>query len=426
MRINRAGKRGKMFRAPKTEIAGQVASEHEVTWQFTEPQPEQIRLYYPKLDSLVDHGKYDLLSELKLLALMSNYIILPPSHLAYTDYVTNALSKDSEFLGLLETDAFLTSIHEDHKDTDDLLAELRIDSRELSKLLHRIRWEHRVTYTQSRVFRHVFREGLLDSKLLQERLMAASASPRIGMKLADCLYDMGSGTKIALTRNNLNTWYRKNVSVETYRILKRYSDYCYYYAGAVGNNATVVHSPFFHDVELMPASGFYGHNPAYDAQLFRFFLNELGIENDTIRNLSTSDIKAIRSSPAHNDFVWLYYRLAKEAEKNSEELLLILREYHACHELSFKTIVGQRLTRIGILAGAISGAGAVMLRETKWLTCLLVAFAALCTNISNWKQPQKPNCVQHIIDTVYHARWPMSILIDKLISYQTRRHVKAQ
>jgi len=382
---------------------------------------EQIRLYYPKLDLLANHGPYDLLTELKLLQLMSHIVILPPSHIVENSDVISRHIENKTFLDLIESPGVITTIHENHRDSDDFLAERQVKSKDISHFLRRIKFEHRVTYTQSRVLRHVFHNGLVNSHALQQRLVAGSESSKVGKKLADSLYEKGQDERIVLTRGDVLRWCEDNATPAVSEIVKLYIDYCYYYAGAVGNDAIMVDSPFFSDRELLPALRAYGFNQAYNPLIFKMFLNELGIENRTIQNLRLSDIQKIRQSPAHNDFVWLYYRLTKEAMNSPDDVLSLLREYYRCHDLTFKSILGRRLQQISCVTGTTATAVGAFLGGIPWIVCGLVVMGGLCYYIGNWKDPPKPRSVQHLIDIFYGARWPMSILVDKLKMLQIQR-----
>lgn len=386
-------------------------------------EPDRIRLYYPKFDTYAQHGEYDAVLELKLLLLMAHRVILPPSHLLRNPHAHTELADDPQFLELLDAGGIWTSVHEDQRDTEDFLAERNIDSRKLAVFLRRFPFEHRVTYVQSRLFRRTFGAGLMGSEPLQRRLSSQGTSARLVTSLADNLYQMGQGEKVALTRDNLFDWYDRNAEPGTRPLLRRYTDYCYYYAGALGNRAAVVPSPFFQEPALMPRLGFYGVNPAYDPGGFRLFFNELGIEDDTIRALHSADVRHIRESPAHDHFIWLYYRLAHEAASRPEAVWDLLMDHHRARDLTFKTVLGREVLGLAALPAIGSAAAAVLVGAPALALCIVVLGGLCSYYVSTWKEPSRPRTAQMIVDVLHGARWPMSVLLERLVRVQTRRHL---
>jgi len=396
----------------------------EASGQLEATGPDRIRLYYPKFDTYAQHGAYDAVLELKLLLLMAHRVILPPSHLLRNPHAHTELAADRQFLDLLDAGGIWTSVHEDHRDTEDFLSERRVDNRRVAVFLRRFPFEHRVTYVQSRLFRRTFEAGLMGSEPLQQHLSTQGTSARLVTSLADNLYRMGEGEKIALTRDNLFDWYSRNAEPATRPVLRRYTGYCYYYAGALGNQAAVVPSPFFQEPALMPRLGFYGVNQAYDPEGFRLFLNELGIEEDTIRALRSVDVRHIRESPAHEHFIWLYYRLAREAESRPEAVWDLLIDHHRARDLTFKTVLGREVHGIAALPAIGSAVAAALLVGAPALAVSIVVLGGLCSYyVSTWKEPTRPRTAQMIVDILHGARWPMSLFLDRLIRVQTRRHL---
>jgi hypothetical protein len=386
---------------------------------------EPVRVYYPKLDAEVDHGEFDLVLETKALLLMSHDVVFPPGHLTASRERVSQLLMTPEFIELVElrseTGGILTSIYEDHRDTYDFLHDSRNYSPLNQNLLSRFQFRHRNPVAQSRLFRSTFETGLRRSEILQRQLLQLVGSVRVVDQILDELDAMRRGAKIALSREGLRRWAERTVAPEVRMLLLRYGSYCYYLAGAVGNSASVVPSKFFLTAErpLWHGDGFYSPHPAYDPELFLAFLEGLGVERATIRALPPETLVRIRESRAHELFRWWYYRLAeKVAADPLSAVELLRRDYRRCDERLRDTLDKHfKLLRVGVALGATGSA----VFGRKALSCILAALSALTIYAERlWRGPLRPKAVGSLMELLYGAIGPMSLLVDRLRVVQSK------
>lgn len=289
---------------------------------------KHLTLYYAGVDSdslpfsegsrLVRSTASDQITYLKALALIADYLVVPPSFYFFWADAHHKQTHFSHLLELYKAGIVLSPIYTSMNLGTDFLEQKMSQSSSSDSLF--IQNNHNILFPFFREMPVIHRDVRLQSggyrDLFSRELPLLPGTSNLRREV-EAFVQSPQHNEILLSRERLHTFLANNhragrMSKAEYRRFFYAANRSYYQQGAFTHDATI---------SLLGAERYsilgekafkppYGVLIAYDPYVVLSILEHLGITRDIIKNLSSEDLQLIRRTPAFSSFRDMYYQFA--------------------------------------------------------------------------------------------------------------------
>ena len=286
-------------------------------------------IYYPyfelEKDRLIQKTNHEL--NLKVLSLICDSVLLPPSHLLELSLSSLDFLK-AEFKLFFDNQTFTTSVGSNQTNLNEFYFEKRLQSIDWNEIKERKSCEIIELFSNTDYFRKrditrqsfVFYEQLKDLILTESEYINNVFTKRKINILETEIDKILNKKGFFISKkdfDNLIDRLKENRRLLSFqhKILKDFSNSAYYYAGGLGNNSIIGHSSYFQSVQinLLKLNTEYSPIILYNPSFFCDVLKKIKVieSDEDILKLSPTDIHELRQSDAFEKFILQYNKFSE-------------------------------------------------------------------------------------------------------------------
>ncbi len=290
---------------------------------------KEVVIYYPyfelEKDRLIQKTNHEL--NLKVLSLICDSVLLPPSHLLELSLSSLDFLK-AEFKLFFDNQTFTTSVGSNQTNLNEFYFEKRLQSIDWNEIKERKSCEIIELFSNTDYFRKrditrqsfVFYEQLKDLILTESEYINNVFTKRKINILETEIDKILNKKGFFISKkdfDNLIDRLKENRRLLSFqhKILKDFSNSAYYYAGGLGNNSIIGHSSYFQSVQinLLKLNTEYSPIILYNPSFFCDVLKKIKVieSDEDILKLSPTDIHELRQSDAFEKFILQYNKFSE-------------------------------------------------------------------------------------------------------------------
>lgn len=290
---------------------------------------KEVVIYYPyfelEKDRLIQKTNHEL--NLKVLSLICDSVLLPPSHLLELSLSSLDFLK-AEFKLFFDNQTFTTSVGSNQTNLKEFYFEKRLQSIDWNEIKERKSCEIIELFSNTDYFRKrditrqsfVFYEQLKDLILTESEYINNVFTKRKINILETEIDKILNKKGFFISKkdfDNLIDRLKENRRLLSFqhKILKDFSNSAYYYAGGLGNNSIIGHSSYFQSVQinLLKLNTEYSPIILYNPSFFCDVLKKIKVieSDEDILKLSPTDIHELRQSDAFEKFILQYNKFSE-------------------------------------------------------------------------------------------------------------------
>ena len=284
-----------------------------------------LSIFELEKDRLIQKTNHEL--NLKVLSLICDSVLLPPSHLLELSLSSLDFLK-AEFKLFFDNQTFTTSVGSNQTNLNEFYFEKRLQSIDWNEIKERKSCEIIELFSNTDYFRKrditrqsfVFYEQLKDLILTESEYINNVFTKRKINILETEIDKILNKKGFFISKkdfDNLIDRLKENRRLLSFqhKILKDFSNSAYYYAGGLGNNSIIGHSSYFQSVQinLLKLNTEYSPIILYNPSFFCDVLKKIKVieSDEDILKLSPTDIHELRQSDAFEKFILQYNKFSE-------------------------------------------------------------------------------------------------------------------
>lgn len=290
---------------------------------------KEIVIYYPyfelEKDRLIQKTNHEF--NLKVLSLICDSILLPPSHLLDLSLSSLDFLK-VRFKPFFDNQIFTTSVGSNQINLNEFYFEKKLQAIDWDEIKERKSLEIIELFNNTDCFRKrdrtrqsfVFYEHLKDLILTESEYIENVFTKRKINILETEIDKILNKKGFFISKMDFDNLIdrlkgsRRLLSIQ-HKILKDFSNSAYYYAGGLGNNSVIGHSSYFQKIQINLLKSNTEYNPTilYNPSFFCDVLKKLRVieSEEDILKLSPLDINELRQSDAFEKFILQYNKFSQ-------------------------------------------------------------------------------------------------------------------